>query len=117
MLYYNTMVMMMILLVLLGALLGCRCCADMATMVMVMVMLMIDGTDTDTDTDSAVTAAAAAAHYDDGTANYDGDDDDTAGVAGCIVEVERCATDTATGCSARVAGGHRCPFHVTQVSS
>ena len=116
MLYYNTMVMMMILLVLLGALLGCRCCADMATMVMVMVMLMIDGTDTDTDTDSAV-AAATAAHNDDGTANNDGDDDDTAGVAGCIVEVERCATDTATGCSARVAGGHRCPFHVTQVSS
>ena len=81
---------------------------------MVMVMLMIDGTDTDTDADSAV---AAAAHNDDGTANNDGDDDDTAGVAGCIVEVERCATDTATGCSARVAGGHRCPFHVTQVSS
>ena len=116
MFYYNTMVMMMILLVLLGALLGCRCCADMATMVMVMVMLMIDGTDTDTDTDSAV-AAAAAAHNDNGTANNDGEDDDTAGVTGCIVEVERCATDTATGCSARVAGGHRCPFHVTQVSS
>ena len=82
---------------------------------MVMVMLMIDGNDvsvTDTESDSDV-----AAHNDDGPANNDGDDDDTAGVAGCIVEVERCATDTATGCSARVAGGHRCPFHVTQVSS
>ena len=103
---------------LLDALLRLRCCADMATMVMV--MLMIDGTDTDTDS-----AVAAAAHNDDETANDDDDDDaagvdgddDTAGVAGCIVEVERCATDTATGCSARVAGGHHCPFHVTQVSS